>query len=99
MVKEYIKEVELLAIRSGVYSVYVFKTIEDSEYIMCTRLPNWQVPELELGMTGFLQFQIVLAGDEYVTPNGDKITYKYSNCYFINFVNKTDVIKNNEITL
>lgn len=98
MVKEYIKEVELLAIRSGNYSTYVFK-VSDSEFVMCTRLPNWQVPEIEIGAKGFLQFQIVSSGDTYISPDGNKETYKYSNCYFINFVNKSDIIKSNEITL
>lgn len=99
MVKEYIKEVELVAVRNSVYSIYVFKSLTDSEYIMCTRLPNWQVPEIEIGMTGFLQYQIVSAGDEYITPDGETISYRYSNCYFINFVNKSDVVKGNDITL
>ena len=98
MVKEFIKEAELVAIRDAYYSIYVFKTA-DNDYIMCTRLPNWQVPEIEIGMKGFLQYQIVKAGDEYITPEGEAIVYKYSNCYFLNFVNNTDDIKSNEITL
>lgn len=99
MVTEYIKKVKLIAIRDGHYTVYVFQEVDTSEYIMCTRLPNWQVPDVELGTIGFLQYQIVNAGDEYITPMGEKIYYKYANSYFINFVNNLDVIKNNEITL
>ena len=99
MVTEYIKKVKLIAIRDGQYTVYVFQEVDTSEYIMCTRLPNWKVPNVELGDIGFLQYQIVNAGDEYITPMGEKIYYKYANSYFINFVNNLDVIKNNEITL
>ena len=100
MVKEYIKEVELVAIRLAVYSMYVFKECNSSEYIMCTRLPNWQVPDVNVGMKGFLQYQIVHAGDEYTTPDGEVIKYRYSNSYFINFVNKSEMTSsNNEIAL
>ena len=94
-----IKEVELLAIRQGTYTMYVFKSIETEEYIMCTRLPNWQVPEINVGDRGFLNYQKVNAGDEYVTPGGERIVYRYSNVYFINFVNKSDIVKNKEIIL
>ena len=99
MVAEYIKKVKLIAVRDGNYTVYVFQDVETFEYIMCTRLPNWKILDIELGVEGFLQYQIVNAGDEYITPLGEKIYYKYSNSYFINFVNNLDVIKNNEITL
>jgi hypothetical protein len=94
-----VKEVQLLAIKQGTYTNYVFKSITDSEYIMCTRLPNWQVPEINIGDKGFLHYQRVNAGEEYTTPDGQKIVYKYSNVYFINFVLKSDVIVNKEIIL
>lgn len=96
---ELIKYVELLAIRESTYTIYVFQSIETLEYIMCTRLPNWQVPELNIKDRGFLQYQIVKAGDKYVTPFGEEIYYRYSNIYFINFVNKTDDVNNKEIIL
>jgi hypothetical protein len=94
-----IKEVQLLAIREAVYTIYVFKEINSEEYIMCTRLPNWQVPKIIVGDKGFLHYQDVQAGDQYITPSGDKIHYRYSNVYFINFVVKSDIVKNNEIIL
>ena len=96
---ELIKEVQLLAFREGNYTVYVFKCITTDEYIMCTRLPNWQVPNINIKDIGFLQYQIVKAGDKYITPNGETIYYKYSNVYFINFINKADNINNKEIIL
>lgn len=96
---EFIKEVQLLAIRSSVYTTYVFKVIKENEYVMCTKLPNWQVPEINVGDVGFLQYQIVKAGDLYVTPEGDQIAYKYSNVYFINFVLKTDAVMKKEVIL
>jgi len=96
---EYVKEVEVLASREGQYSVYVFKDVLSEEYLLCTRLPNWQIPQLSVGMKGFLQYQIVKAGDIYTTPNGDKEVYRYSNAYIVNFINKSDVVKNKEIIL
>lgn len=96
---ELIKEVELLAIREAVYTMYVFKELNSEEYIMCTRLPNWRVPEINIGDIGFLQYQDVKAGDEYVTPSGQRILYRYSNVYFINFVVKSDIVRNKEIIL
>ena len=96
---ELIKETELLAIREGVYTTYVFEVIETKEYIMCVRLPNWQVPEISIGDKGFLQYQIVKAGDKYITPFGESDVFRYSNCYFINFINRSDIVKNKEIIL
>lgn len=95
--EKYIKEVELIAERESHYSIYVFKNLEQQEYIMCTRLPNWNSPDIQVGSTGFLEYHIVNAGDEYVTPDQEVIKYKYPNCYFINFVNKADKINKDEI--
>lgn len=99
MVVELIKEVELLAIRNGEYCIYVFKVLDSKEYVMCTRLPNWKVPDINIGDKGFLKYQTVKAGDEYVTPEGATIVYKYTNTYFINFVNRSSIFKNKEIIL
>lgn len=96
---ELIKKVQLLAVREGTYTNYVFKNLDDNEYIMCTRLPNWAVPDVKIGDKGFLQYQIVKAGDVYITPIGEEIAYKYSNIYFINFVIETDNINKQEIIL
>lgn len=99
MVNEYIRKVKLIAVKEDQYTVYVFQDVENSDYIMCTRLPNWKVPDIELGTVGFLKYQIVNAGDEYITPEGERIYYRYANSYFINFISDLDVVKNNEITL
>lgn len=92
--------VKLLAIREGNYTMYVFQKLDIDTYIMCTRLPNWQVPEIQIGDTGFLEYQNVIAGEEYFDIVQEKmIRYLYSNIYFINFVQKIDILKNNEIIL
>ena len=95
-----IELVKLLAVREGTYTVYVFQNLENREYIMCTRLPNWQVPEISIGDSGFLEYQIVTAGESYFSVAEEKmIQYFYSNVYFINFILKTDILKNDEIIL
>jgi hypothetical protein len=97
---EFIKEVELLAIKESAYTIYVFKELKTDNYIMCTKLPNWQTSTLYVGDKGFLQYQIVKAGDKYYDINENiEITYKYSNVYFINFVNSCEINNKKEIIL
>lgn len=92
-------EAKLLAIKDAYYTMYVFKNLTSGELLMCTRPPNWQTPDLTVGEEGYLKYEIVKAGDEYYDPVTDtKIKYKYTNIYFINFVNRSEII-NNEIIL
>jgi hypothetical protein len=92
-----VEKVKLIAIKDSYYTIYVFKKLEGEGYIMCTKLPNWQTPDVTLGSEGFLHYQNVKAGETYYNPATDKKeTYKYSNIYFINFILETD-ISNNEI--
>lgn len=99
MVLELVKEAKLVAERYSTYSIYVFVLIEDRTYIMCTRLPNWKAPEINIGDIGFLKYQSVEAGDQYITPEGENINYKYTNVYFIDFIHKTDMLNKDEIIL
>lgn|SRR5574344_1617325 len=94
ILKIFVKKAKLLGKRSGVYTTYVFKLIDSEEFIMCTRLPNWQTPEINIGDVGFLQYQIVLAGENFYDPIKEQnLIYKYNNIYFINFVQH---LENNE---
>lgn len=96
---EIVVPAKLIAIRDGTYTIYVFKNTETNEYIMCTKLPNWQTPDVFIGNEGFLQIQIVKAGEEYFDVNTEEtIKYLYTNIYFKNFVSRTDII-NSEIIL
>jgi hypothetical protein len=97
---EKVERVELVAVREGSYTIYVFKKVEDSEYIMCTRLPNWNVPDVHIGEKGFLNYQIVKAGETYYNPSIDEtVKYQYSNIYFINFIKESDVTDNDSIII
>lgn len=87
---ELTKFVKLIALRQGEYTNYVFKDLESDEYFFCSRMPNWQVPEVQINEKGFVQIKDVKAGEEYVMPDGSKHNYKYNCRYFINFVLHTD---------
>lgn len=88
-------EAKLVAIRNGYFTLYVFEKLGTKEYIMCTRLPNWQTPDINIGDIGFLQYKEVLAGEKYYNPETQiEEIYKYSNVYFFNFVLKSDFNKN-----
>ena len=84
---------KLLAMKEGEYTVYVFRDISSGELHMCTKLPNWQTTNLNIGDTGYFEIQYVKAGDAYFQRelNTNKV-YQYSNVYFVNFINesKTD---------
>lgn len=65
-------------------------------YITVTKLPNWTGINPQIGDTGFLECEYVNAGDEYVQRNtGNKEVYKYTQCYFLNFIKEQEVINNN----
>lgn len=81
--------VKLLAKREGTYTTYVFQNLDKEEYIMCTKLPNWNVPEVDIGDIGYLQYKEVLAGDVFVNAEGEVSRYRYPNVYFINFINRS----------
>ena len=85
-----IVECELVKIKEAKYTLYVFKlTNVKEEYIMCTRLPNWQTLDLVIGTKGFLQYQEVLAGETYFDVETEMpIKYQHSNVYFNNFIIK-----------
>lgn len=95
-----VAEVQLLAIRDGVYTMYVFKDLNTGEFIMCTKPPNWESPNITPGEEGFIKYDIVEAGQSYYDPTTDTyIKYKYTNTYFTNFVKKSEITKENNIIL
>ena len=65
-------------------------------YITVTKLPNWTGTVPKIGDTGFLECEYVNAGDEYYQRNtGNKEMYKYTQCYFLNFIKEQQEIVNN----
>ncbi len=85
---------KLVAKKEGLYTIYVFQ-IDNNEYIMCTKLPNWGISNLHLNDVGFITIEEVQQGEEYI----DRITqskkvYNFSNMYLKEFIkdNKTEDI-------
>lgn len=65
-------------------------------YVTVTKLPNWTGSIPDIGDTGFLECEYVNAGDEYYQRNtGSKEVYKYTQCYFLNFIKDKEKIENN----
>lgn len=95
-----IRHVKLLAIREDTYTMYVFQDLDNMEFIMCTRLPNWQTPNITIGSEGYLQYNIVTAGESYYHPDTDtNVKYNYTNSYYVNFVHKADKVSNEGIII
>lgn len=95
-----VDNVKLISVREGIYTVYVFKKIHSDEFIMCTKLPNWNSPSISIGDEGFLKYQTVQAGEVYFNPTlGIEQKYLYSNVYFTDFIIDNKIIHKNEIIL
>ena len=78
---------QLISSREGKYTVYVFKLLENEEYILCTRLPNWDIPNINIGESGYLTYEEAIAGNTYFSPkSGKSCTYSYSNIYLKDFI-------------
>ena len=77
------------------YITYVFINLDldNSEYFMCVRYPNWEHPIVNLEDRGFLHFIEVEAGKDSYWNGKEFIPYNYTNCQFIKFIpefNKRD---------
>lgn len=98
MIDTFVKAV-LIAKKEGIYTTYVFKNLETEEYIMCTKLPNWDCNNIPLNVEGFLSYELAIAGNSYYNPKTENFEiYKYSKLYFKNFIIE-DKLKNEEIIL
>ena len=93
---------ELVAYRKEMYSSYVFKNLDEPNnslmrYITVTILPNWTTILPEIGDAGFVECEYVNQGDSFIRRStGEKDTYLYTACYFINFIKEQPKIKNKE---
>jgi hypothetical protein len=82
---------KLVAKKSGMYTVYVFQNLQNNEYIMCTKLPNWDFGDISIGSKGFLTYENAIAGEKYFDPkNGNFQTYNYTKLYFKNFIEELE---------
>lgn len=87
--------VKLISFRKGDYKVYVFLDLDTGKYYMITELPNWQLPDLNIGDEGFITYIIVIGG---VTrwydfrQTGELLKHKYSGLYFVDFIHLSNEI-------
>lgn len=85
---------KLVAKKEGIYLLYVFE-IEIDKYVMCTQLPNWDIPNITINEVGYLTYENAVAGEKYFNPKTEKyILYNYTNTYIKNFIK--DIEQNNE---
>lgn len=91
--QEHIVEVKVVAKRSGHYTNLVFQVLKNSdEFIICTVLPNWGIPEINVGDIGFLQYNIIRPGDEYLDiETGEIKLYRYRQNYVNNFILSSEI--------
>lgn len=78
----------------GGYTTYVFQNLEEKsiydKYLMCTRWPNWEHRNLDLGENGYLTYKEVVAGVDTWYDGTSFIPYNYTNIIFIKFVKESD---------
>ncbi len=92
---------KLVASREELYTLYVFQNLDEPNnslmrYITVTRPPNWSNANPDIGDIGYIECEYVDAGDEYYKrDSGNKETYKYTQCYFLNFIKDKDKVDNN----
>ena len=90
---------KLVAKQDGVYKNYVFQNLDQKpeslfRYITVTVCPNWTNDDINIGECGFLEYELVEAGQDYFQRNTKEIKqYNFTTNYFINFVRQ----KNEEI--
>lgn len=80
---------KLLALREDQkYIIYVFQNLNDNSYVMCTRLPNWESPLVNINDIGYLNYKDVIGGESewYHKETEKKYKYGFDNTYFINFI-------------
>lgn len=89
--------VKLIQKKEGIYTIYVFQK-DNGEYIMCTKLPNWGVYNIQKGDKGYLTITNAHAGEKYYerTTGNEKI-YQFDQCYFKEYI--PDIEKGNTIIL
>lgn len=87
---------KLLSKRDDFYSTYIFQNLDEPEnsllhYVSTVRPPNWTAPIPQIDDVGFITCEYVNAGEQYYQRNtGNVETYKYTTCYFLNFIKEQE---------
>ena len=75
---------------SDVFKCLDKEVAKESPYVMCTRFPNWNHRELEIGEIGYLEFVEIKAGDDTWFDGATRIPYRYNMIQFIRFIEQQD---------
>lgn len=75
------------------YVTYVFEcldkeVVKETRYIMCTRFPNWEHRNINIGEVGYLNFFEIQAGINKWFNGKTMIPYNYNCIQFIKFIHK-----------
>lgn len=83
---------KVVAKQAGQYTEYVVEDLnrdytDDLKYVTVVKLPNWDLPDIEIGDVGYIKFQYVEGGiSKYFKKETENWEiYKYTNNYLINF--------------
>ena len=86
----------MVAKQDDFYPLFVFQNLDEPDnsllrYITVTKLPNWTGKIPDIGEIGYLSCEYVDAGEEYYQRStGNKEQYKYTSCYFLNFIKEQE---------
>lgn len=80
--------------QDGAYKIYVFQNTVELDFVMCTRVPNWQADEVKIAEEGFLEYHTVVGGQSRYFDAVDSVykLYQQDATYFLNFVPITKVL-------
>lgn len=93
---------QVVATQPGQYKMVIFKNLDESDnsllrYFTVTQLPNWNVENLEIGDTGYVECDYVNAGDKYYQVSTQEMqTYNYTVCYLLNFIKQKPKLTNKD---
>jgi hypothetical protein len=79
------------------YVVYVFEVLDaqfEDKYIMCTRYPNWNHRNIEIGEEGYLEFSFHRAGFDKWFDGTRMVPYLYTGIQFLKFIEKPKEVTN-----
>lgn len=86
----------MVAKQDDFYPLFVFQNLDEPDnsllrYVTVTKLPNWTGKIPDIGEIGYLSCEYVDAGEEYYQRStGNKEQYKYTSCYFLNFIKEQE---------
>ena len=83
------------------YIIYVFENLDckdhELKYFMCTRFPNWEQSEFQIGDRGYVNIKYVKEGVSQWYDGEKMNVYKYTNVVFLKFVKEPEKVNVNFI--